>query len=451
KAEISWLLTWLGQADAAEGDVPAEPSSRQHGTMQWLTVRPAAADIQTLLGNSTLPEGGKNETPSIVHSVPADTTSATGMPLAQVPLAKDDDEFQEFDTVAPTVPPIVWSPLPTATATPVMTKQEQATAPGLSGENPAATPAEAPAKALPSVVEDKGEVVWTADLIIAAQTSSEQSVQHQAIAPTDGSPAPPHEAGAATNQADTSGFQQEFSSRPDTGTKDENTESAKQESIPAAMVVSTPRKDSDNTSVEHVASPPGATPAITPATVTAAAHMASVSTPSETSAPAAPQLAEPPQTLRPTQIATLQVDVPSVARVDGAAPMRLIVSQRGDQVNVRLRSWDSGNAPLSSEQMQPLLDSLSSQGLVNERRPIERISESAHVLGETPAERLPTLNESASANNEQQTFQNAHDRQQQNQERQQQQQAFFLRKQLKNTQVEEFTLPAWVEGNTVRY
>ena len=59
--------------------------------------------------------------------------------------------------------------------------------------------------------------------------------------------------------------------------------------------------------------------------------------------------------------------------------------------------------------------------------------------------------ESASSNTDQQAFQNANERQQQNQERQQQQQAFFLRKQLKTVQTEEFNLQTMLENSGSSY
>jgi hypothetical protein len=173
----------------------------------------------------------------------------------------------------------------------------------------------------------------------------------------------------------------------------------------------------------------------------------------ETSSPAAVEgpVLEPAAPLRPTQIATVQVDVPGLAGGDDAAPMRLVVTQRGDQVNVRLRSFDGGTAPIENSQMQPLLNSLAEKGLSSELKPIGRLDEGVPAAAEGGREKHMATAESANSNNDQQAFQNANERQQQNQERQQQQQAFFLRKQMKTVQSEEFNLQTMLENSGSTY
>ena len=121
-----------------------------------------------------------------------------------------------------------------------------------------------------------------------------------------------------------------------------------------------------------------------------------------------------PRPLRPSQIATLYVDLPAPGPEADAGTIRLAVSQRGDQVNVRLRSWDAGAAPIENDRMQPLLQSLAEQGYA-----------------------------ASNGSNDQQPPQNA-DGGQRNQERQQQ--AFLLRRQLKNLNTDQFDLQAQIEG-----
>ena len=125
-----------------------------------------------------------------------------------------------------------------------------------------------------------------------------------------------------------------------------------------------------------------------------------------------PETARP---LRPTRIATLYVDVPAPGGDADAGTIRLAVSQRGDQVNVRLRSWDAGAMPIENDRMKPLLQSLAEQGYA-----------------------------ANSGNTDQQPSPSADDRQRKNQERQEQ--AFLLRRQLKNLNTEQFDLQAQIEG-----
>jgi hypothetical protein len=148
--------------------------------------------------------------------------------------------------------------------------------------------------------------------------------------------------------------------------------------------------------------------------------------------------------LRPAQIATLYVDVPASASATDAATMRLAITQRGDQLNVRLRSWDATTAPLDGDRMQPLLQSLAEQGYAAAKKSIERLDESNPMPIEHLREKPLAASESANTGNEQQTFQNPDDRQRKNQERQQQ--AFLLRRQPRNATTEQFDLQAQLEG-----
>jgi hypothetical protein len=160
---------------------------------------------------------------------------------------------------------------------------------------------------------------------------------------------------------------------------------------------------------------------------------------------------EPAAPLRPTQIASVQVDVTGLGGADEIAPMRLIVSQRGEQVNVRLRSFDGETAPLEHAQMQPLLNSLAEKGLVSEAKPATQIEAGLPGAAEGGKEKQLTMTETANGSNDSHSFRQTDERQQQNQERQQQQQAFFLRKQMKAVHAEEFSLHPMGETNRSMY
>ena len=152
---------------------------------------------------------------------------------------------------------------------------------------------------------------------------------------------------------------------------------------------------------------------------------------------------ESPRPLRPAQIATLYVDVPAPDGAANAGPMRLAVSQRGDQVSVRLRSWDIGAAPLENERMRPLLQSLADQGYAASKKSLGRIDENAPVIIEHLKDKPLATAETAGGDNDRQSFQNADDRQRKNQERQQQ--AFFLRRQMQNARGGQFELQSHSE------
>jgi hypothetical protein len=151
------------------------------------------------------------------------------------------------------------------------------------------------------------------------------------------------------------------------------------------------------------------------------------------------QAAEGPKPLRPAQVATLQMDVRPTDAAEDAAPVRLVVSQRGDQVSVRVRSWDATAAPLSEEQMRPLVESLAGQGY--QKRSVEgtRMEDAMPAAIERTAERMEAQQGNLTGGGEQQTQHGAEDRQQQQRERQQQQ-AENLRRNLRREPAGEFNL-----------
>lgn len=142
--------------------------------------------------------------------------------------------------------------------------------------------------------------------------------------------------------------------------------------------------------------------------------------------------------LRPTQIATIQIDVAPAGPNSADSPaMRLVVSQRGDQVNVRLRSFDAATAPIDPAQMQPLIDSLSEKGMVatQQLRPAETSFEhSVTSLADVRSEKTQAIADASLASSDQQNplSSGQDERQQHQQERhQQRQEQAMLRRQLR--------------------
>ena len=295
---------------------------------------------------------------------------------------------------------------------------------------------------------DKGELIWAAEFVVA-----ENSPESPAL--------PPGEAISVERQA--RGVTTDTPIRQG----DAETESRQQQPDERAPVRHTGQKQSSQPApdapAERSAAPKPEEPVKRPATPAPAGQFdvrvpeampqgnAAVEFRSMTASPPekAGELAvggvalEPVRPLRPAQIATLYVDVPAPAGTADAAPLRLAVSQRGDRVNVRLRSWDSGAARLDNDRMQPLLQSLAEQGYAASKRSVDRIGESAPMMIEHLKEKPLAATETAGTDNGQQPFQNAGEQQRKHQERQQQ--AFYLRRQMQNLHGEQFDMQSQLD------
>lgn len=252
---------------------------------------------------------------------------------------------------------------------------------------------------------DKGELIWEADLIVrenAGEGATTTPTGPDAEPEPDPGPPSKTEIGVI-----------EKSSQGNASEKDRRDGDQAEEPTPvlAAERKATPEIHSAIPSPTHL----GPSDSKIPTPLTDAAAIA----------PAAGVDMDGAKKLRPSQIATLYVDVPGTATGDAAA-LRLAVTQRGDQVSVRLRSWDSGAGELGHERMQPLLQSLAEKGFENTIAP-------AHGR-----EKAAPAAEASSAQNDQQSYSNADHRQQKNQERQQ---ALFVRRQMRRVQSEQFELP----------
>lgn len=92
-------------------------------------------------------------------------------------------------------------------------------------------------------------------------------------------------------------------------------------------------------------------------------------------------LLEPARALAPRQVATVQVRLDEPG--SGNAPLRLIVSQRGENIDVRLRSASPVMAQLIPADMQPVIESLARQGIVERSaahsRAVEAISATSEL------------------------------------------------------------------------
>lgn len=490
---LSWLMAWLGQQgisvdlpeDGAEKtDTPAQVQTK----VQWLTLLPTVATFES----PDLAVDG-NEPTMETEGVAAATGSED---QKQVPVAAKKDsglvgesepktEETSADGNTLTIPTVeaapvvvVAVPLVTETSVPVAATTDCNPTPSQPTPGPAVqlqTPetSQQPADALARVTAkqaDKGEIVWAADFAVQNVTATKPVAVGEATPSreleqpqvrTESSKVKPEtnpkEAVSAVKTASgNQGLVTPVGHRPETnqeeaGANANESETPKQsgESVrerAPGKGLSEGKKEAPQPA-EHVESKPVESGVRGMAVAAEFTPRATNSSPVTSAAPVESVAVEPATALKPAQIATLQVDVPAPAGSEDGTPMRLVVSQRGDQVNVRLRSWDAGTAPIEEGRMQPLMNSLAEKGFVSEMKPVGKSEEMLQMTVERIQEKHMTMAESSGSHNDQQSFQNANERQQQNQERQQQQQAFFLRKQMKSVQSEEFTLSPPVEAN----
>ncbi|MFN0102130.1 MAG: hypothetical protein ACKV2U_08580 [Bryobacteraceae bacterium] len=346
-----------------------------------------------------------------------------------VELTEDDDGTEE--TIAAAVVPIPVISLPpnpdglvaSAVANGELIQGQQKIIPGAE-----------PQAAASAIHSDKGEVIWAAELVvteIVPEQGSELSAEALAGARRDKGA----EGAAIAMKPGDAGSQRQATEERNRDKREEGSSSHK---TAEAELVEPEIGETSSSSSEQFQGPvseitrQGSAPVESRAK-TAVAAIGSID-------PA--DIARP---LRPTQISTLYVDVPAPAGQEGSASMRLAVSQRGDQVNVQLRSWDSAATPLGNDRMQPLLQSLAEKGYSSSGESADRIDESGPILAENVREKPLATAETAGGGNEQNAFQPPDERQQKNQERQQQ--AVFLRKRMRTVQSGEFDPRSVLEPN----
>lgn len=411
---LDWVLAWLSEAvpETKVIDLPQQT--------QWLTLFPAVPAYQNLLTDGA--EVAEAAETGISSVFPETVGEAEEAPVAI------EETPEAVAAVAP-VPVPAAAPLPQAQ--PVAVEAPE-TPIARMAEQPAAV-ADVEARALP-VKADKGELLWKAELTVRDQPAAKADSAVPAVS-VQNEPAGGNTAGKEPSE-DPSQQQNE--------PRKAEIEAAPRRSAVAEKREEVPRKETPAAAEKFesptVPAPAGHATVAAPKAATAAPEVPSV-------AQAASVEADVARPMRPSQIATLVVDLPNA--VDDGAPMRLAVSQRGDQVNVQLRSWDAATAPLDGDRMQPLLDSLADKGFVSAKVATER-TETLHPLhAEAPRERHLAAAETAGSQTDSQNFQNHDDRQQRNQERQQQ--AFFLRRQMKSVQSDSFNLQALTASNQTHY
>jgi hypothetical protein len=412
-ADMNWLMEWLDKP--IEASEPTAPKQ-----MQWLTLLPTVPSIQAL------PE------PVAMDTVPLE------------PSVEDEEEPAEdeatpvtVEVVQPLIAPLPAQPVLTtvepASDTRTLTPMDPRKAPIVS--QPVEKPPPTAAKS------DKGELIWAADFVVAEKAQAPADIEQPRRTPSE--PTEPVSRGKAMP---VESAPRREGSEPDARDQPpaEQRQGEKQTAPPEPQTE--PREP-----VRAEAPATVATKHEAPTVEFAApASVRSQPVPRDvaTEAPQPPSVGavelDTARPLRPAQVAALYVDVPAASGPDDVGTIRLAVTQRGEQVNVRLRSWDAGTAPIENERMQPLLQSLSEQGYEATKKSIEQYDDRGPQAVEKLAERPLATAETANSSNDQQSFQNADDRQRKNQERQQQ--AFLLRRQTQNLNTEQFDLQAQLDS-----
>ncbi len=145
----------------------------------------------------------------------------------------------------------------------------------------------------------------------------------------------------------------------------------------------------------------------------------------------------PAQPMRPAQVARVQVDLGAAGQAPGGDPaMRLVLTQRGENVSVQVRSWNDTAVPLTAREVHPLLENLAKQGLTPAA---EASLESAPVV-EAPKERAIAFGQPAASHADARGFHGFDERQQRQQEQHKQQQEVIARRQQRSAS--EFDLNA---------
>jgi len=457
-------MAWLGQAEPVieeTGEAPTEteePAINQQ--VQWLTLlTPCAAPA--------IPEA-----PAILEELPvapmvaldAPAAEMTVLPVEAQALPKQTPEEEDPESVV-VAEPAAPKPEPMPMTVPAPT-QPALVAPGAIVEPEQPAPSEtrkapvqlavtdqtpASTEKLPSLPQKpaKGELIWKADFAIADQAPNQppaETAEHPV--PVKGLPvvavSPRRESAPADSQAQqqSAGGQRQNENQPAPPPGDKAPD--RPAPIEATAAVEAPEPVRAEKRASASAKPEAAIPAAT-APVNhrqdppAAPH--GPETPPEPAVDGA--TLEPTRPLRPAQIATLYVDVPAAPGAEDAGTIRLAVTQRGEQVNVRVRSWDSDAAPIENERMQPLLQSLSEQGYEAKNHTVEPTGDRGSLNVDKLAEKPISGTETNNNTNDQQSFHNADDRQRKQQERQQQ--AFLLRRQLQKVNTETFDLQSQLD------
>lgn len=481
---MNWLISWLEPQDDQMEATPSSAAPR----VDWLSLLPAVTAFESPLVH----EARGDFSGQVALDVPLEVTASELSTESPMPAMDDekkdssslaDADLADDGPMAPAPGEIGLQQSVTAIHIPVATdlprpfgtvslvpNQDSPLSDGmLAPRPPLGIPAADSATARQAVeTGDKGEVIWSAEFAVQGQKSAGTDMAGQTPTPPSQKDILPNSfrhsvpetasesviAGARTQQLEDS--PQKEMGRDDSESNARNHEFKKHSNEPTSERASgksadDSKGDSSLSNSELSESKVVAGVSLTASFPTEFKNRSATATrlgETGTVESVETTLAAP---LKATQIAALQVDVPAPPGSDDVTPMRLVVSQRGDQVNVRLRSFDSAAGPIDDTRMQPLLNSLAEKGFVAELKPGARLDQTMPLAVERAQEKPLVMTESQGSQNDAQSFQNTNDRQQQNQERQQQLQAFYLRKQMKNVQSEAFALPAATPTKKVTY
>ena len=277
---------------------------------------------------------------------------------------------------------------------------------------------------------DKGELIWEADLVVAASevdratyVSPNEVDQRPEVADT-----PAIQGETARHQPDSSDSPSHREKAPDDLREASPPEAKRKQAVQASgkreeagYSEPEPRIVKRVQAVEKRESSLGfPAPKPEPTEVPAEARI------ERGEGPALVDEVAPARPIRPAQIARVQVDVGAVGQAPGGDPaMRLVLTQRGENVSVHVRSWNDTAVPLTAREVQPLLENLAKQGLAPAS---ETVVESA-LLVEAPKERAMALGQPAASDPDTRGFNGFDERQQRQQEQHRQQQEAVVRRQ----------------------
>jgi len=424
--ELEWLAAWNVEAVS---EVAALPVDAGFPPAQQAPGPPVETPLRQIfpLRASLFPQNPASaEEPGIVPQIDLD-----------IGIEELEDIPVELPAEPPALPLVahwtVTSFVPQPVETPAPAPSSPQPPPELaSGRQAIAHPDAAPAPALEMTKgpKDKGESVWTADFEVVERQAS-QFREPQVKAPSAAAePALSPEQAAGAN----SGKQGESNGERRENPNPKMTEGPNQEARPEPQPAS---KESERPAPEPKAIKKAAAPEQAQGNVLAPVEAPAPPTaapPSDAPAPVeAVQATEPARPLRTGQVTSVQVDLrqPGVPQSDDPA-LRLVVTQRGDQVAVRVRSWDNTVNPIPAEQMQPLIESLAADGFVAQQPELALEAAVGVPAAEVPIERPLAAADSSQLSNDNRSSGQFDERQERRQEQQRQQQQFFNRRQPSN-------------------
>lgn len=417
-----WILSWMEASPTAEAPLPVEAPFR-------MTVLPMASVASQIPEWPFEPEELAAQVEQECEA--GDLVVETEM-VAVDPLLPEETEGEPIgeDAEEKTAPVALVVSASTFSAMPPVSDSPAPKQPHVTDTGRQRLPAPRESAPTTPAVSDKGELIWEADLVVAAQQPDVASKAPSELElPPDETTRPAIEPAAPKLRAD-----HEEPGRQDRGSEEQRPPAdpavtRKSAAAPSARAEAPEKTDPEPRAAKRVQAT-AKTEAPPPATPTLRAPVeAPVGTKIErVEGAVAVEAVAPAERLRPTQIARVQVDIGNPGQAPGADPaMRLVLTQRGENVSVQLRSWNDSVAPLPAADVQPLLENLAKQGLtpaaetaIESVAPIESNKERPFVVTQTAASQTDTRGSHG-----------FNERQQRQQEQHRQQQEVFSRRQSK--------------------